>query len=193
MYDLARGGSREESDNGDHRTVNGIFVIAELDGALGARVHAIQEQFDPKLAAESPPHVTIIGSSGAGPIAPETPVVALRGAIEPVAKATPPLRLHFGRATRFLQREIVVLPLDPHGPLRALHDRLKASGLPCADARWPFTPHCTLSFYPTLTASTLRELLAVREKAEWTLSVLRVYHTRDPQPPKLLFDAKLLG
>jgi len=33
----------------------------------------------------------------------------------------------------------------------------------------------------------------VREDAEWTLSTLRVYHTRDPQPPKLLFDAKLEG
>jgi hypothetical protein len=48
--------------------LSGIFVIAELDGAICERVHAIQERFDPKLAAESPPHVTIIGSSGAGPI-----------------------------------------------------------------------------------------------------------------------------
>lgn len=173
--------------------MNGIFVIAELGGALEARVHAIQKRFDPKMAAESPPHVTLIGSSGAGPIAPDTPVEVLRRAMEPIAKTTPPLRLHFGRATRFLQREIVVLPLDPHGPLRTLHDRLKSSGLPFASARWPFTPHCTLSFYPTLTPETLRDLLAVREEAEWTLSTLRIYHTRDPQPPKLLFDTTLEG
>ena len=173
--------------------MNGVFVIAELDGEVGARVHAIQERFDPKLAAESPPHLTLIGSSGAGPIAPDTPLEVLRSAIEPVAKSTPPLRLRFGRASRFLQREIVVLPLDPHGPLRALHDRIKSSGLRFANARWPFTPHCTLSFYPTLTPDSLRELLAMREEAEWTLSMLRVYHTRDPQPPRLLFDAKLEG
>ena len=173
--------------------MSGIFVIAELDGAIGERIHAIQERFDPKLAAESPPHVTLIGSSGAGPIPVETSVELLRSAIEPVAAATPPLALKFGPPMRFLQREIVVLPLDPHGPLRALHQRLKESGIPYAPARWPFTPHCTLSFYPTLTQETLRPLLALRESGVWTLRTLRVYHTREPQPPTLLFDAPLLG
>ena len=173
--------------------MNGIFVIAEVDGAVGARVRAVQQRFDPKLAAESPPHVTIIGSSGAGPIAPDTTVDVLRSAIEPVAAGSPPLTLKFGRAIRFLQREIVVLPLDPHGPLRALHDRLKGSGLSTATARWPFTPHCTLSFYPTLTPESLRQLLAVHEPGEWRLTTLRVYHTRDPQQPRLLFDAPLAG
>ena len=173
--------------------MSGIFVIAELDGAIGERIHAIQKRFDPKLAAESPPHVTLLGSSGAGPIPVETPVELLRSAIEPVAAATPPLTLRFGLPMRFLQREIVVLPLDPHGPLRALHQRLKESGIPYAPARWPFTPHCTLSFYPTLTQETLRPLLALRESGVWTLRTLRVYHTREPQPPTLLFDAPLLG
>jgi 2'-5' RNA ligase len=173
--------------------LSGIFVIAELDGAMGERIHAIQERFDPKLAAESPPHVTIIGSSGAGPIPVGTSIELLRSAIEPVAATTPPLALKFGPPMRFLQREIVVLPLDPHGPLRALHQRLKESGIPYAPARWPFTPHCTLSFYPTLTQETLRPLLALRESGVWTLRTLRVYHTREPQPPTLLFDAPLLG
>lgn len=173
--------------------MSGIFVIAELNGAIAQRIHALQERFDPKLAAELPPHVTLIGSSGAGPIAPDTPVDALRRVIETVATGTPSITVRFGRAIRFLQREIVVLPLDPHGPLRALHERLKASGLSYANARWPFTPHCTLSFYPTLTPDTLRQLLAVREEGEWTLTTLRLYHTRDPQPPKFLFDAPLGG
>jgi 2'-5' RNA ligase len=171
--------------------VSGIFVIAELDGAIAKRIHALQERFDPKLAAELPPHVTLVGSSGAGPIAPDTPVSVLRVAIEPIAAAVSPITVRFGRPMRFLQREIVVLPLDPHGPLRALHERLKESGLPFANARWPFTPHCTLSFYPTLTPDSLRQLLAVREGGEWTLGALRVYLTREPQPPALLFDAPL--
>lgn len=173
--------------------MSGIFVIAELDGTIGDRVHALQERFDPKLAAESPPHVTLIGSSGAGPIPADTSVESLRTAIESVTSTTPPITLRFGLPMRFLQREIVVLPLDPHGPLRALHQRLKESGIPYAPARWPFTPHCTLSFYPTLTQESLRPLLALREKELWTLRTLRVYHTRAPQPPTLLFDAPLLG
>ena len=173
--------------------MNGIFVIAELEGAIAGRIHALQKQFDPKLAAELPPHVTLIGSSGAGPVAPDTPAQTLRHAVETVAAAAKPIPLRFGRPTRFVQREIVVLPLDPHGPIRSLHEKLRASELPFATARWPFTPHCTLSYYPTLTPETLRQLLSVREEDEWTLSSLRVYLTRLPQRPVLLFDAPLGG
>ena len=173
--------------------MNGIFVIAELEGSIGERIHALQERFDPKLAAELPPHVTLIGSSGAGPIAPDTPLGTLRSAIDAVAAGTSPFTVQFRRPLRFLAREIVVLPLDPNGPIRALHERLKETGLPCAATRWPFTPHCTLSFYPTLTPATLRRLLAVREDAEWTVSTLRVCRTNDPQPPILLFDAPFGG
>ena len=168
-------------------------MIAELEGAIAGRIRALQERFDPKLAAELPAHVSLIGSSGTGPISPDTPVATLRQAIEPIAAAAPPITVRFGHPMRFLQREIVVLPLDPHGPVRALHDRLKKSGLPYATARWPFTPHCTLSFYPTLTPEVLRQLLAVREKGEWTISTLRVYLSNPPQPPRLLFDAPLGG
>jgi 2'-5' RNA ligase len=137
--------------------------------------------------------VTVLGSSAAGAIAPDTPLAALHAAIDPIVAATPPLTLTFGPPMRFLQREIVVLPLDPHGPIRLLHDRLKASGLSFSSARYPFTPHCTLSFYPTITPVSLKPMLAVREQEPWVLHTLRVYHTRDPQPPKLLFDAPLTG
>ena len=173
--------------------MNGIYVIAEIDGPLGARIHALQQRFDPKLAAELPPHVTLVGSSGAGPISPDTPVERLSEAITPVASATPPLSLRFGSPVRFLQREIVVLPLDPHGPLRALHEKLKQAGLPFAPARWPFTPHCTLNFYQTLTDASLRRMLAVRVDEPWELGRLRVYHSRELSPPKILFEVLLTG
>jgi 2'-5' RNA ligase len=173
--------------------VNGIFIIAELDGPVAERVKAWQEQFDIKLAREAPPHVTMLGSSGVGPIAPDTPVDALQRLLAPIAASTAPLTLQFGPPVRFLQREIVVLPLDPHGPVRTLHERLATSGVRCAQARYPFTPHCTLSFYPTITPESLRRMLAVREPEPFTLHTLRVYHTRDPQPPTRLFDLRLTG
>lgn len=173
--------------------VNGIFVTAELEGELGARIRAVQQRFDPRLARELPPHVSLIGSSGAGPIAPDSNVEELRAAIESVTANAAPLSLAFQPALRFIGREIVVLPLDPHGALRALHDRLKESGIRYATARWPFTPHCTLNYYTTLTPESLRPLLAVREPEPWRLHTLRVYQSRDPQAPKHLFDAPLLG
>jgi 2'-5' RNA ligase len=177
--------------------VNAIFVTAELEGGVAARIRAVQQRWDPKLARELPPHVTLIGSSGVGPIAPETPVAALRAAVEPVVLGTAPLTLSFGSPIRFIGREIVVLPLSPHGSLRALHEALghtlRKSGVRAEAARWPFTPHCTLNFYATLTEDSLGALLSVREPEPWLLHTLRVYHSRDNVPPTLLFEAPLGG
>ncbi|MBY0489288.1 MAG: 2'-5' RNA ligase family protein [Gemmatimonadaceae bacterium] len=171
----------------------GIFVLAELPGEAGARVRAIQQQYDPKLARLTPPHVTLVGSSGVGAIPTDTPVERIRAALEPIASSTAPMSLPFGAPHRFMQTDIVSLPLDPNGPLRALHERIARSGLPFKRARFQFSPHCTLSFYPTLTPARERELLALRVEEPAVIERLSVYLTRDPQPSKLLFDLRLTG
>jgi 2'-5' RNA ligase len=174
-------------------STNGIFITAELTGPVCVQVRDLQRRFDPKLANELPPHITLLGSSGAGPIAPDTPVATIRAALEPVGATMPPLHLAFQPPMRFIGRELVVLPVDPHGPVRTLHERLKTAGLPYAIARYPFTPHCTLSFYPQLTVEALRVLLAVRIEEPFLIDRLRVYHSRAPQAPVHLFDLPLAG
>jgi 2'-5' RNA ligase len=141
---------------------HGIFVLSELAGALGTRIREIQQRYDPKLARETPPHVTLAGSSGIGPIVPSTPAERIREALGPIAESTPRLELPVQPPHRFMSTNIVVLPLDPHGPLRRLHDRIARSGLTFARAKFTFTPHATLSFYPTLAPERFRELLAMR-------------------------------
>ena len=171
----------------------GIFILAELEGPAGARIAEINRRFDPKLAAMRPPHVTIAGSSGAGPLPPGTPVEQIRAALEPIARETPPLVLPFGRPHRFMQSDVVVLPLDPHGPLRALHDRIKASGLPFAHPKFTFTPHATLSMFRELSKERAAELLRLRVTEPAVIDNLKVYLTRDPQPAVLLLDLPLEG
>lgn len=175
--------------------VNGIFITIEPEGALAARLHAIQLRHDPKLAREFPPHVTIIGSSGAGPIDASMPVAELRAAVEKVTAVTEPISVRFGPPMRFIGREIVVLPLDVHGPLRVLHEALKealkVAGVRYEATKWPFTPHCTLNMYATLTDASLRTLLTVRESEPWEVHTLRTYHTREGAPARLLFESKL--
>ena len=133
------------------RAKSGIFVFAPIGGDVGARIAAVARQFDPRLAAlDQAPHVTVAGSSGMGPIAPDTTREELDAAIAPIAASTTPITLRFGRPTRFMQTQIVVLPLDPHGPLRTLHERIKTSGLRAARPRFYFTPHVTLNLYREL-------------------------------------------
>ena len=110
-----------------------------------------------------------------------------------IAADTAPIALRFGRPTKFMQTEIVVLPLDPHGPLRTLHERIKLSGLRSAPPRFFFTPHVTLSLYRELPKETLNALL--REKFDELVVVDRIeaHLTQDTGESRLLVTMPLLG
>jgi 2'-5' RNA ligase len=172
---------------------SGIFVIAEIRGPAAKRIRKIQKRFDPRLATEWPPHVTLAGSSGMGPIHAQTSIDELQSRLEVVARATPPLLLAFGHPIRFMQTNIVVLPLNPHGPLRQLHERIKSSGLRFEPPRFYFTPHVTLSFYPEHPPEKLRELLAFRVPEPADIEAIQVYHTRQDKASKKLLDLPLTG
>lgn len=173
--------------------LNGIFILAELHGEAAEQIAAINARFDRKLAAAKPPHVTVAGSSGVGPVPPSVTAAELERALRPVAQATAPLELGFGSPVRFMQTDIVVLPLSPHGRLRELHDRIAGSGLPFSRARFSFTPHVTLSLYPRLTAEAVRELLSAQVEGRCLIDRLQCYHTRDPQPARKLLELSLSG
>ncbi len=176
-----------------HVMNNGIFVVHELVGSLRERVRAIHRQYDPRLANTSPPHITLVGSSGVGPIPLGTSPARIREALEPVVRSIAPVVVHFGAAVRFMQTQIVVLPLSPHGELRALHERIATSGLPFERSRFPFSPHCTLSFYPTLTPESARSLLSVRIAEPVMIDRLQFFSTVHPQAPRRILELRLTG
>jgi 2'-5' RNA ligase len=173
--------------------LNGIFILAELPPEIADQVRAINERYDPKLSRYKPPHLTLAGSSGAGPIPPSTPVEELREKLERIARDTAPLTLSFQPPQRFMQTNILVLPVDSHGPLRILHDRIVTSGLPFTRARYTFSPHATLSLYQSLDAESIRDLLKIRISEPFVINAIQVYHTRDPQPSRKLLELQLTG
>lgn len=154
---------------------SGIVLLAELTGPVADRIHEIQRKFDPRMAAELPPHITLSGSSGMGPMPATTPIDDIRRALEPIARETPPLLVYFQPPMKFMQSLVVVLPLDPYGPIRPLHERIKTSGLPAEPPRFAFTPHCTLSFYPELSREKLRNLLSIRITEPVTIDRIAAY------------------
>lgn len=171
----------------------GIFILAEVKGEAGRRIREINERYDTRLARYKPPHLTITGSSGVGPIPTDVPVAELRAKLEPITRTTSPLELSLRAAQRFLQTNIIVLPLDHYGPLRELHDRIANSGLPFGRSRHTFSPHCTLSLYVTHPAEVERELLRTRINDTFVMDSIQLYHTRDPQPSRLLLELPLTG
>jgi 2'-5' RNA ligase len=175
----------------------GIVVVAELTGPLAARLHEVQQEYDPRMAAELPPHLTLIGSSGMGPISVRTDAERLREALLPGTRGTAPMTLVFEPPMRFMQSDVVVLPLDPNGPVRALHERLadgiRAAKIVTERPRFTFTPHCTLSFYRELPPAELRELLAFRVDEPLTIDAVQAYRATGPSRTERLFSLPLTG
>jgi 2'-5' RNA ligase len=169
----------------------GIVILSELTGALATRIHAVQQEYDPRMAAELPPHITLTGSSGMGPIAVDTPLAELERRLRPIVDATAPIALRFAVPMQFMQSNVVVLPIDPHGPIRDLHERIKQSGLPYATPKFAFTPHCTLSFYPELPKEKVARLLAFRFPEEFVIDRIQVYRTELLTRTKRLLDLGL--
>ena len=176
-----------------NRVKSGIFVIAPIGGDVGARIAEVQATYDPRVTRLGPPHITLAGSSGMGPIAAAHTIDELRAQLAPIAETTAPITLHFGRPTRFMQTEIVVLPLDPHGPLRTLHERIKTSGLRAAPPRFYYTPHVTLSLYREQPPAALKELLALRFDEPVVVDELEVHLTRDTGETRHLVTLPLSG
>jgi 2'-5' RNA ligase len=173
--------------------VNGIFVVAELTGPVRERVHALQRQFDPKLARGTPPHITLAGSSGVGPLPLDTPVLRIREVLEPILATTAPIVVPFDRPHRYMTTDIVVLPVDPHGPIRALHESIAGSGLIFERSRHLFSPHCTLNFYRTLTPDAERRLMAVRVDEPATFGKLQFYLSVDLVESRKILELELGG
>ena len=172
---------------------SGIVVLSELHGAVGARLREIQERYDPRMAAELPPHVTITGSSGIGPFSSETTDEELRDALAPVAAATAPFTVRFDPPMRFMYSTVVVMAIDPNGPIRALHERIKSSGLSYEQPRFTFTPHVTLSFYPELATARLRELLRIRFDQPVMIDSIQAYRAVDLTRTQKVLDLPLSG
>ena len=172
---------------------SGIFVIAPIVGPTGARIARLQGEHDPRILMLGAPHVTIAGSSGVGPIAANTTAEELEEKLGAIAAETGPISLRFGRPVRFMQTEIVVLPLDPNGPLRALHERIKLSGLRSAPPRFFFTPHVTLSLYRELPKEALGALLREKFDEAVLLDRIEAHLTHDGGSSRQLLSLPLSG
>jgi hypothetical protein len=85
----------------------------------------------------------------------------------------------------------VTLQIDPNGPIRALHERIKSSGLRYDQPRFTFTPHLTLSYYPELSRERLRELLRVRISVPLVIDTIQAYRAVDTVRTKRILDLPL--
>ena len=171
----------------------GIIVMSELRGEIADRILELQRRFDPRMAAELPPHLTITGSSGMGPIDPETTDDEITRVLEPIAAEVPPFSVRLEPPMRFMQSVVVVMLIDPNGPIRSLHERIKMSGLRYEQPRFTFSPHLTLSFYPEQSPDRLRELTRFRVAEPVVIESIQAYRALDLTRTVKVLDLPLTG
>ena len=75
--------------------------------------------------------------------------------------------------------------------IRALHERIKLSGLLFEQPRFTFTPHVTLSFFRELTPDDARALLALRVEEPVTIDHIAAYRTVDITNSKKILELSL--
>ena len=177
----------------DWRRAAGSFVLVPVLGEAGMALDTMRRLHDPKLANTNAPHLSLIGSSGAGPILPGETPERIRDALAAVAARVAPFAVTAGLPMRFPGTDIISFELGAHGPLRALHEAVKASGLRFGPVRFPFSPHLTVNFYRTLDRPMERALLALRLEAPVVIDRLELSRTNDPQPPSTLLTLPLSG
>src|SRR6202012_3128433 len=97
----------------------------------------------------------------------------------------------FCPALRFINSTVVVMSIVRNGPIRALHERIKSSGLSYEQPRFTFTPHLTLSFYPELSRDRLRELLRFRFTEMVTIDTIQAYRALDTVRTRRVLDLRL--
>jgi 2'-5' RNA ligase len=180
-----------QDDDEEWRSPPTIFIVIEARGVAGAQIADIQRRFDKKLASRSAPHLTLTGSSGVGPLPGSLAPAALRDALAPIAASVRPFSVSLGRPERFMQTNTVVLPIEPYGPIRELHDLVARSGLPFQPAKFTFTPHVTLNYFASLTPDQFARLLKERVAEPLVIDHMLCSLAREPERPSRLFELPL--
>jgi 2'-5' RNA ligase len=121
-----------------------IFAGAFVEGALGERIQALRQQYDPVTARVTPPHVTLAGTYWrAGPATAENEREAIRR-LEILPGILPPFDLQLGGVRTFPgERPVVYLGVAlTQGVIEARNLLLSMLG---PDRHADFKPHLTLA------------------------------------------------
>ncbi|MCP4424887.1 MAG: 2'-5' RNA ligase family protein [Chloroflexi bacterium] len=143
---------------GDYR----IFIGAFPSGDLADQIQAVREQYDPKTAVITPPHVTLAGTYWrTGPAAAENEA-ELIARLENMTGKIKPFNLELGGIRAFGNRVVYlgVKPTDELLKVRATLIRLAGR-----DKHRRFTPHLTLAM--RLNRANTAVMLTNLRASEW--------------------------
>ncbi len=165
------------------------YIVLELPEPTANTIHKIRAEQGDNFQASMPNEITIVGSSGVGPIAQDQDPDELFKVIDIIAASTPPITVSFDKVHRFPGTDIVVIKLKDETLVRSLHQRFVESGIKFQDTDFVYEPHCTLRSKSPLTNHEMEELSRLKIEGSFTLQTLSVYAM--PPPGRLLHTTQL--
>lgn len=165
------------------------YIVLVLPESVASAIHNIRVEQGDDFQASMPEEITVIGSSGVGPIAQDQDPDELFKVIDEIAASTPPIIVSFDKAHRFPGTDIVVMKLKDDAVIRSLHQRFVDSGIKFQNSDFPYEPHCTIRSKSPLTDQEMEKLSNLKIEGSFTLQTLSVY--RMPPPGTLIHTAKL--
>lgn len=119
------------------------YVVVELPEELWQPILELRRKYEP-WRAKLPVEITLLGSSGTGPIQEGTDRELVIREVERVLAGSAPPIVQFDSINVFPSTGLYHFAIKDSTGLIELHEKLRGVSLPLSQSLFPFTPHCTL-------------------------------------------------
>ncbi len=151
------------------------YIVLEIPSPVREVVQSMRDSLGTP-AARLPIEITVAGSSGIGPIPPETNKRDTEDRLKLALKGLKSFQTRFQEARRFPNTNIFYLKPKERRPFDRIHEALKITGIPFGSNPWPYNPHCTLRGGPMNDRATAEEILNLPvPKEHFVIDMLSVY------------------
>jgi 2'-5' RNA ligase len=123
------------------------YVVAEIPKPVRSKVQALRESFGTPTAL-LPVEITLLGSSGVGPIPAGTSIRAIQEQIDFLFGRIAPWDVTFAGIRVFPETAIAYLAPVDRSCFDRVHAMLRDSTLPHTESPFSYNPHCTLRSGP---------------------------------------------
>ena len=132
-------------------------VVLEMPPEVWEPVIKLRGAFD-QDKARFPVEITLVGSSGVGPISSGQSSEEVIAAVQHAFKYVGPVRFRFSEITHFPSTCIYYLAPEDRTVFDRLHRLLLGSGLRYEECPFPYTPHCTICDMTGRTKEEIRQI-----------------------------------
>jgi 2'-5' RNA ligase len=134
-----------------------LYVCCNISGEAANHIQSLRNKYD-SFTAQLPVEITIIGSSGIGPILKNEPAEIIKYEFIRAASGVQSFGFTFQEIDNFQSTMVYYLKPNNREYFDELHNNFKKMKLVFAPNKFPYNPHCTISCNPNLSEKQQSEI-----------------------------------